>query len=134
MTQPAQYEKIPVPGYVSPTQTYVDTEILYSTVGFTQKGVTLAGGQGILPAGTVLAQKASDKKYYVYNNAGSGGLDTARGILRRDTNTGPAGSADQLGNIVIAGILKNNLVSGADAAALVDLGATVDTVRNTFKF
>jgi len=132
MTTPiGSYEKLPVPGFTSPTHNWVDPEILYSTVGFTQKGVTLAGGQGILPAGTVLAQNSVDKKYYAYDNAGANGLDTARGVLRRpaDTSTG-----DQLGNIVIAGILKNSLVSGADTAALTDLGATVDTVRNTFKF
>lgn len=135
MTSPTpSYEKIPVPGFTSPTATYTDTEILYSTAGFTQKGVTLAGGQGILPAGTVLAQKTSDKRYYVYNNSGSLGLDTARGILRRNTNTGAAGAPDQLGNMVIAGILKNNLVSGADSGAITDLHAAVDTVLNTFKF
>ncbi len=129
-----QYEKIPVPGFQSPTADYVDPEILYSTVGFTQKGVTLAGGQGVLPAGTVLARKTSDKKYYKYSNAGSGGLEFASGVLRRPVDTGGAGSADQLSNMVIAGILKLNMVSGADAAALTDLGATADPVRGTFKF
>jgi hypothetical protein len=128
------YEKIPVPGVTSPTATFTDPEILYSTVGFTQKGVTLAGGQGILPAGCVLARKTADKKYYVYNNSGSGGLEVARGVLRRGVDTGAAGSADQLGNIVIAGILKYSLLSGADSSALTDIGATVDTVRDTFKF
>jgi len=125
------YQKIPVPGFTSPTKDFTDPEILYSTVGYTQKGVTLAGGQGILPAGTVLARKTSDKKYYVYNNSGSGGLDTARGVLRRAVDTT---GGDQLSNIVIAGILKNSLVSGADSGALTDLGATVDSVRDTFKF
>lgn len=125
------YQKIPVPGFTSPTSTFTDPEILYSTVGYTQKGVTIAAGQGILPAGTVLARKTSDKKYYVYNNSGSGGLDVARGVLRRAVDT--TGS-DQLSNIVIAGILKNSLVSGADSGALTDLGATVDSVRDTFKF
>lgn len=127
------YQKIPVPGFTSPISNYTDPEILYSTVGYTQKGVTLAGGQGVLPAGTVLAQKTSDKKYYVYNNAAGDGTEVARGVLRRPVDTGAAGSEDQLSNIVIAGILKNNMVSGADAAAITDLGATVDTVRGTFK-
>jgi len=129
----AAYQKIPVPGY-NTGNTYTDPEILYSTAGFTQKGVTIAGGQGILPAGTVLGQKTSDKKYYVYDNVGAGGIATARGVLRRAVDTGTAGSADQLGNIVIQGILKSTLVSGADAAALTALGATVDSVRGTFKF
>jgi hypothetical protein len=129
-----QYEKIPVPGFTSPTADYTDPEILYSTVGFTQKGVTLAGGQGVLPAGTVLGQKTADKKYYAYSNANSDGTQTASGILRRPTDTGTTGAPDQLGNLVIAGILKLNMVHGADAAALTDLGAVTDAVRGTFKF
>lgn len=128
------YQKIPVPGFESPTTTYTDPEILYSSVGYTQKGVTLAGGQGVLPAGTVLGQKTADKKYYVYNNSAGDGTQTASGVLRRPVDTGGPGSPDQLSNIVITGILKANMVSGADAAALTDLGATVDAVRGTFKF
>lgn len=132
----SQYQKIPVPGYVNPTADYVDPEILYSTVGFTQKGVTLGSGQGVLAAGTVLAQKTSDKKYYAYNDSGTGGLNTARGVLRRPCDTGVTVSAanDQVSNIVIAGILKLNMVVGADSAAMADLGATADIVRGTFKF
>ncbi len=126
------YQQIPVPGY-SKGPVYTDPEILYSYAGFTQKGVTLAGGQGILPAGTVLGQKTADKKYYVYDNAGTGGVGTARGVLRRAVDTGTAGAADQLGNIVIQGILKLSMVSGADAAAITDLGAVTDTVRGTFR-
>jgi hypothetical protein len=130
----ASYENIPTPGFTSPTHTYTDPEILYSTAGFTQKGVTLAGGQGILPAGTVLGRKTSDKKYYVYSNSASNGVEVARGVLRKAANTGVAGSADQQGNIVIQGILKNDMVSGADSAAIVDLAARVNTVMNTFTF
>lgn len=131
-----QYEKLPVPGFVSPTADYTDPEILYSTVGFTQKGVTLAGGQGVLAAGTVLGQKTADKKYYAYSNAAADGTQTARGVLRHAADTGVIVNAayDQQGNIVIAGILKSTLVVGSDAAALTDLGATVDTVRLTYKF
>jgi hypothetical protein len=128
------YEKIPTPGFTSPTATFVDREILYSAVGHTQDGVTLAGGQGILPAGCVLARKTSDKKYYVYNNSGSGGLEVARGVLRRGVDLGAAGAPDQQGNIVIAGILRYSALSGADSSALTDLGATVDAIRDTFKF
>lgn len=128
------YQKIPVPGFTSPTAEATDPEILYSTAGFTQKGVTVAGGQGILPAGTVLGRKTSDKKYYVYDNAGSGGVEVARGVLRRAVDTGSAGAADQLANIVIAGILKLSLVSGADSAAITDLNASTDSVLGTFKF
>jgi hypothetical protein len=131
-----QYQKLPVPGFVSPTGDYTDPEILYSTAGFTQKGVTVGSGQGVLAAGTVVAQKTSDKKYYAYNNANSDGTQVARGVLRRPVDTGTTVSAafDQVSNIVIQGILKYPMVVGADAAALTDLGATVDTVRGTFKF
>lgn len=126
------YETIPVPGYTSPTATYTDPEILYSTNGgFTQKGVTLGSGQGILLAGTVLGQRTADKRYYVYNNAATDGTQTAVGVLRKNADTS---KGDVQGNIVITGILKYNMVSGADSAALVDLGAVVDSVRNTFKF
>lgn len=130
------YQKLPVPGFVNPTTDYTDPEILYSTVGFTQKGVTIASGQGVLAAGTVLGMKTSDKKYYAYSNAASNGVETARGVLRRAVDTGVTVSAanDQVSNIVIAGILKLSKVVGSDAAALTDLGATVDTVRGTFKF
>lgn len=128
------YEKIPVPGFTSPTATYTDPEILYSTVGYTQKGVTLAGGQGVLPAGTVLGRKTSDKLWYAYNNGAGDGTQTARGVLRNPKDTGAAGSANQQATIVITGILKNSMVSGADAGAITDLGATVDTVMDTFKF
>jgi|SRR5215216_5598848 len=125
------YEKIPVPGFTSPTDTYVDPELLYSAVGYTQKGVTIASGQGILPIGTVLGRKTSDKKYYVYNNALSTGVEVARGVLRRAVDTT---SGDQLANMVIKGILKNSLVSGSDAGALADLNARQDTVLDTFTF
>lgn len=124
------YQKIPVPGYET-GPSYTDPEILYSYAGFTQKGVTIGKNQGILPAGTVLGRKTSDKKYYVYNNAAGDGTETARGVLRRAVDTA---NVDQLSNIVIAGILKLNQVSGADSAALTDLGAVTDSVRGTFKF
>lgn len=130
-----QYQKLPVPGFTSPTGDYTDPEILYSTAGFTQKGVTLGSGQGVLAAGTVLGQKTADKKYYAYNNANADGTQVARGVLRRPVDTGTVVSVanDQVSNIVIQGILKYPLIVGADAAALTDLGAVVDTVRGTFK-
>ncbi len=125
------YQKIPVPNFTSPTSTFTDPEILYSYARFTQKGITIAANQGGLQAGTVMAQRTADKKYVAYNNAGSGGAEVARGVLRRAVDTT---GVDQLGNIVISGILKYGMVVGSDAAALTDLGATVDTVRGTYKF
>lgn len=125
------FEKIPTPGYSAPTHSYAPTEILYSTAGFTQKGVTLAANQGILPAGTVLAQHSGTKRYHVYTNGGSNGLGTAVGILRRaaDTRTG-----EQQANIVIQGILKLALVSGADSGAITTLNARTSAAMGTFTF
>lgn len=125
------FERIPSPGFTSPTHSYAPTEILYSTAGFTQKGVTLAANQGILPAGTVLAQHSSTKRYHVYTNGGSNGLGTPVGILRRavDTSTG-----EQQGNIVIQGILKLSLVSGADSNAITALKAVTSSAMGWFKF
>lgn len=126
-----QFERLPVPGFTTGDVTN-DPELMASIAnGYHQKGVTIAGGQGILPIGTVLARKTSDKKYYVYNNGGSGGVEVARGILRKAVDTS---KGDQLANIVYSGVVKNNLVSGADSAAITDLGARVDTVANTFTF
>lgn len=125
------FEKIPVPGYTSPTHSYEPVEILYSTAGFTQKGVTLAAGQGILPAGTVLALNTSTKRYVVYANGGSNGTGTPVGILRRAVDTS---SGEQQGNIVIQGILKLSLVSGADSGAITALKAVTSTALGTFKF
>lgn len=129
------YQKLPVPQFVSPTGSYTDPEILYSTAGFTQKGITIGSGQGVLAAGTIMGMKTADKKYYAYNNANGDGTQTARGILRRPADTGTVvdASNDQLGNIVIAGIVKYDMIVGDDAGARTDLGATYDDVRNTYK-
>jgi hypothetical protein len=131
-----QYQKLPVPGFVNPTADYVDPEILYSTAGFTQKGVTIGSGQGVLAAGTVLGQKTADKKYYAYNDANSNGTEVARGVLRRAVDTGNTVSAanDQVSNIVIQGILKYPMLVGLDNPAATDLGGVIDLVRGTFKF
>lgn len=128
-----QYQKLNVPGFTSPTGDYIDPEILASTAGFTQWGVTIAGGQGVLAPGTILGQKTADKKYYKYNNANADGTQTARGVLRRGVDTGTAGAKDQQGNIVIRGVVKLNMVVGLDAAGLTDLGGSQDTVLNILK-
>jgi hypothetical protein len=125
------FEKIPSPGYSSPTHSYAPTEILYSAVGLRQKGVTLAANQGILPAGTVLAQHTGNKRYYVYANGGANGLGTPVGILRRAANTN---TGEQQGNIVISGALKLALVSGADSGAITALNARTSAAMGSFIF
>jgi len=125
---------IPAPGFWK-GNTSDDPELLYSTARFTQKGVTLAAGQGILPLGTVLAQRTTDKKWVKYDNGGSNGAGVARGVLRRgvDTGTDTEGHEYQ-GNIVISGILKLSHIKGADSAAVADLNARTDDAFGTFTF
>lgn len=130
-----EYENIPAPGYISPTRTYTNPEILSSAVAYRQYGVTLGPGQGVLPAGVTLGQRTADKRYYAYANTNTDGTETARGFLRTavDTGTDPTGPVVQ-GNIVTAGELKLNTLTGLDAAAMTDLNASQDTVRGTLKF
>ncbi len=125
---------VPAPGFTQGA-TVSDSEIMYSMQGYTQKGVTLLGGKGILPAGTVLGRVSASKKWTVYDNAKSDGTEVARGVLRQTTDTT---NGDVQANIVIRGILKYSssgaTVSGADADALTDLNARVDTALGTFTF
>lgn len=106
-------------------------DIVASTVGFAQKGVTLLSGQGILPAGTVLARQTSTKKYVLYDNGGSGGAEIAVGILAERTDTT---DGDCAGNMIIGGILKYSHLSGLDSAGITDLNGRTDTNRDWFKF
>lgn len=48
------------------TAATTDDEILFSTAGFTQIGVTLKPGKGVLAAGTLLARVTSTKLYVPY--------------------------------------------------------------------
>jgi hypothetical protein len=125
---------IPAPGYYQGNVSD-DDELLASTARFTQKGVTLAPGQGIVMLGQVMAQRISDKKWVKYNNGGSGGAEVARGVLRRGVDTGADTDARVFqGNIVISGILKLDRITGSDSAAVADLNARTDTVLNMFIF
>jgi hypothetical protein len=112
-------------------------EILYSTQGWTQKGVTIAPGIGIIERGTVMGQVTATKLWVPYTDGADNGAgsDVARGVLRQSVDTGTAGETKRyVGNIVIRGILKSDLLSGATANALTDLGARTDTVLGTFTF
>jgi hypothetical protein len=128
---------IPSPGFWKGNDSY-DPELLYSANRFTQKGVTLAAGQGILPLGTVLAQRTTDKKWVKYDNGGSDGAGTARGFLRRGVDTGSdVNGMEYQGNIVISGILKLPIITAAgnlDSAAIADLNGRSDDSFDTFTF
>jgi hypothetical protein len=148
------YQFDPVPGYVKPTHQFgrsfgdefhapSDDELLSSYAAFTQRGVTLAGGQGVLPTGGVLAQHTASKVYFINDQLASDGRQNVLGLLRDARDTGGNGStgltgytftghtpvfpaspsgktaANCLGNLVIKGIVNLSLVSGGDAYSLI---------------
>jgi hypothetical protein len=160
MPQPDSPEFNQSPSFVKPTHVYGQTfgdefhaeavaELLLSTAGYTQRGVTLLGGQGQLPTGCILARHTASGKYLAYRPSATDGCQTALGVLRDARDTGGLGYAsiaalgtgvgvtlsggaqvfpaspsgalpqDCLGNLVIRGILNASLVSGQDSASLV---------------
>ena len=142
----------PVPGYTKPTHQFgrsfgdefhapSDDELLASYAAFTQRGVTLAGGQGAIPTGCALAQHTASKKYFVGDQLATDGRQNVLGLLRDSRDTGglggtPAGYSfsghtpayapspglvtptDCLGNLVIRGIVNLSMVSGGDSYSL----------------
>jgi hypothetical protein len=92
------------PSYVKPTHEYgapfgdefhaeVVEELLLSMAGYTQRGVTLAAGQGVLPTGCIIARHTSSGRYFAYNAAASDGRQTPVGVLRDARDTGGPGAA-----------------------------------------
>lgn len=145
-TQGDSFEKIPVPSFTKPVHTWGETfgdefhapavrELLGGTAGWHQRGIVVAAGQGILPTGTVLGQKTSDKKYYVYASGNSDGTQTPLGFLRHAVDTGTGGTAvDQGGNLVDAGIVNVAVTSGLDSNAITALNGRKDAATNFFYF
>jgi hypothetical protein len=91
-------------GYVKPTHEYgapygdefhaeAVQELMLSMAGYTQRGVTLAAGQGILPTGCVIARHTTSGRYFAYNAAATDGRQTPIGVLRDARDTGGTGSA-----------------------------------------
>jgi hypothetical protein len=123
---------IPAPGLSAGPSTD-DQEILFSTVGYVQKGVTLKPGQGVLAAGTFLKQDAATKQY-IKSTAAAG----SEGVLRKtvDTGTDTAGQV-WLANILYGGTLKLAAVSSANsgiADLTTVLGAQVNAAQGFFRF
>jgi hypothetical protein len=151
------------PGFTKPTHEYgtsygdefhaeVVQELLASvSAGYTQRGVTLAGGQGVLPTGAVLARHTASGLYTLYQSGASDGRQNPVGVLRDARDTGgaggatttlvgpngtitlsgsttyggsPAGKAATMAqaNLVYRGILNANLVSGTDTTGLLTTG------------
>lgn len=99
-------------------------ELLVSLVGYRQHTCYLAGSQGVLQAGQVLARKTSDGKYYKYAPAANDGTQNPLGFLRLQTDTT---NGDVLGNIVVTGEVRYDLVSsgGLDTNAITVLNGRV---------
>lgn len=99
-------------------------ELLVSMVGYRQHGVVLAGAQGVLQSGQVLARVTSTGLYVKYNPLASDGSQNPLGFLRRQTDTtnGPVQA-----NLVIAGEVRYDLVSsgGLDTNAITVLNGRV---------
>lgn len=143
-----------IPGYTKNTHEYGSefgdefhapavVELLASTVAVKQRGVTLAGGQGVIPTGCVLARHAASGKYMIMQQGATDGRQTAIGILRDARDTGgvggtsatgltlsgtsttfaasPAGkvATDCLGNLVYGGTLNLSALSGTDTVSLI---------------
>lgn len=150
------YDEIPVPSFTKPTHTYGSTfgdefhapavlELLASSKGgWTQRGVILAGGLGVIPTGTVLAQYTSGANQYLYGVYGgsgaSNGLNIPLGFLRNGTDTGGASSprglpaANTSGLMVTRGIVNIAVTSGLDSNAITALNGRSDTAVNEFFF
>lgn len=107
------------------------TEILASYARLYQKGRTFKAGNGVIEAGTVVARETATKKYVPYNDAGAGGAEVAKGVLRMAIDTT---DEDKLGDVVFGGILKNSKMIGLDAAAVTDLNGRIDAESDTFIF
>lgn len=80
--------------------------------------ITVASGTDALPGGTVLAENSTTGLYEPYDDGGSDGLDTAKGILmnRVDPRNG-----NELGSMLVYGHVKSGLLTGIDANAIADL-------------
>lgn len=130
---------IPAPGLSINNPGTTDQELKASSAGFSQKGGTLKGGQGVVLIGTVLARDTVSKQWVKYDADGTNGADVPGGILRKTVDTGSvSGDGGYQANIVFRGSLRYDLVSSANgaelSAAVTALGAKANTVLNIFTF
>lgn len=121
-----------VPG-TSGTPEVKGDEILASYARFTQKGLTLKQGSGVLEAGTLLKVSSTAKKYD--GVADATGIAGTVGILRKAVDTT---DEDKLANYVRSGVIKlsklkyangSAVASGDYAAVATALGGTVDNIH-----
>ncbi|WNN94997.1 hypothetical protein SEA_MAGRITTE_20 [Microbacterium phage Magritte] len=121
---------IPAPGFRTGGGV-IDDELMFDMNGYSQRGVTLKPGQGVLLLGTLIKQDPTSKQYVKTNG------NDAQGVLRQsiDTGTDPNGQVWQ-GNIVTMGQLKLSKMQAANSGVTLTsvLNARVDTVQGYFKF
>lgn len=127
---------VPAPSGITRSDFIADPEVLYSTNpgSYVQKGVTLAPGQGLLRAGTLL-KRNNTTKFYEKTTSQS----DAEGFLRATTETGTDSSEDApkyQGNILFAGVLQLAKIKAANSGVNFDgfLGGRANEARNFFKF
>lgn len=122
---------IPAPG-LRQGPSFADEELLYSTVGYVQKGVTLKPGQGVLLAGTFLVQDAATKQYVATTTEAD-----VQGVLRKSVDTGTTAEAQVWqANILYGGTLNLSMVSAANSGVTLSevLNAQVNSVAGFFRF
>lgn len=86
--------------------------------------VTIAGGQGEIKTGQIMALGEADGKMYIYDSSGTGGKEIAVGVFTEDAITS---TDDFIGSITQSAIVDINLLEGADLT--VDLIAKYDLQR-----
>lgn len=100
---------IPSPGYFKGNFS-TDDELMYSMNGYTQKGITIKAGQGVLLLGTVMGRKTGDKKWYKYDDSGVGGVTNEVQTLSQ------GGSGLTSYTITFSGQTTSSLLTAATAA------------------
>ncbi len=96
---------------------YYEADLLYSAHGYTEKGVTLAAGQGRLNAGVCIAQSTVDKLHYRYLGSQAEDLTYPIGILRSSVIVPTTRNTDA--NILVCGTVNLDALSEDDINALV---------------
>ena len=118
------------------------TEILGSYARFTQKGLTLLKGTGVLEAGTLLKVSGTAKKYapvVTADLAGATPTVVIVGVLRKSVDIS---DSDVLANYVDSGIVKVSALRTSTEVLTADelaktatlLNGRVDTVHNYLIF
>jgi hypothetical protein len=113
-------------------------EVLASYARFTQKGLTIKSGAGVLKAGTLLKTSSTAKKYD--GVADSSGIANTIGILRKPVD---ASSTDMLASYGLSGVVKASMPCYADGTPVASteyddvattLGGHYDTTHGYISF